>query len=220
MHKNHEMSQVRGWRSFLLASTHPLFHSLTAHIYFQTGGLNGKWSGSQRRIYVRPLHIFLRKPEGHPSYPCLQQQLPQLFLPCLPTHNEAACCAQNNVRLWRSENASVLRVCVYILGMTLSWIKSAGCDAATHSSAFEGRAHIQTERRIYTHNICIYLYATVTFRTGSLRKMSLPIFSPRLTFKHSHFFLGIFHLVEIFWVHSFAREQHLSSFWYECKEIL
>lgn len=64
--------------------------------------------------YMRPLymHIFLRQTrEGRPSYLSLQQQLPQLFLPCLPTHNEAACCAQNNVRLRRSENASVL--CVY-----------------------------------------------------------------------------------------------------------
>lgn len=76
--------------------------------------------------------------------------------------NEAACCAQNNVRLWRSENASVLRVCVYILGMTLSWIKSAGCDAATHSSAPAGAIHSRAEhifrpRDAYMHITYVYI---------------------------------------------------------------
>lgn len=52
-----------GW-----ARTHSF--TLSPHIYFQTGGLNGKWSGSPRRICALSTYLARQTREGHPSYPC------------------------------------------------------------------------------------------------------------------------------------------------------
>lgn len=98
----------------------------------------------------------------------------------------------------------VFSVCAYILGMTLSWIKSAGCDAATHSSAPAGAIHSRAEhifrpRDAYMHITYVYICMRRSHLENRLapQNVSANIFSSP-DVQTLAFFLGIFHLVEIF----------------------